>query len=258
MSLGVAFEGTQQTLTCTVDHNEPTPVSIFTDIQWSSEGEAIATEGNRISISPIDDMSSELTFSPVGITDSVVYHCTTVITTNLQNVVNATGVASSNLTVQGMIVLGILPVLVITMTIITVLLFIGFPDPNITINSNTFSFIGETFVLSCFVNTIDNLFGVLVNASIIRKGLVLNHTESEGDVIVDFSSTSVLMTDDVGEYSCDVSISEPMTNLSLVFSEGFNLSATSELYCFALSNLSINDYVYSSRCRYFVITYSNE
>ena len=147
---------------------------------------------------------------------------------------------------------------VITMTIITVL-FIGFPDPNITINSNTLLVIGETFVLSCSVNTIDNLFGVFVDASIVRNGLVLNHTENEGDFIVDFSSTSVLMTDDVGEYSCNVSISEPMINLSLEFSEDFNLSATSELYCFALLlNLFINDFIYSSRGRHFVSTYSNE
>ena len=107
MPLGVAYEGTQQTLTCTVDHIEPTPIPIFTDIQWSSEGEAIAIEENRINISPIGDISSELIFSPVGIADSAVYYCTAVITTNLQNVVNATGVESSNLTVQGMIVLGI-------------------------------------------------------------------------------------------------------------------------------------------------------
>ena len=102
-SLGSAYEGTQQILTCTVMPSHPTPDPIIIDIQWNINGEAVMTEEDRITITSIDSYSSELTFSPVGDADSGVYQCTAVVATTNQNVLNATGMSNNhNFTVDGM------------------------------------------------------------------------------------------------------------------------------------------------------------
>ncbi len=87
---------------------------------------------------------------------------------------------------------------------------------------------GNMLTLTCYIDTIDDLYNVTVSSSIIRNSNDVKSIESQGDAIVELTYNPLMATD-VGDYSCLTILMQQEINLNLTFSGVLNVSGISKL-----------------------------
>ena len=100
---GPLYEGTSQTLNCTVTLPDTVDTNVNVTVQWTAD-----TTSGRVSISPVSSMKSPfistLTLSPLNMTDATQYSCVATADSASQYITASSPGQSSveNVTVTGM------------------------------------------------------------------------------------------------------------------------------------------------------------
>ena len=95
--------------------------------------------------------------------------------------------------------------------------------------TNGTSVFGEDYILTCIVTIINSSYNVFTNTSIQRNEEVLAYTESDIESSTGYTFNPLYTTDVGSNYSCEVSVTQQAINLSLEFTEVFNVTGISKL-----------------------------
>ena len=91
--------------------------------------------------------------------------------------------------------------------------------------------VGESLVLNCTVDVLDDLYDINVDVSIVRNdGQVVTRDIGSGDATVNYT-LNPLRSSDAGSYQCLVNITQDDIDYQFVDTESTQVMLTSRFYC---------------------------
>ena len=91
--------------------------------------------------------------------------------------------------------------------------------------------VGESLVLNCTVDVLDDLYNIIVDVRIVRSvGVVIANDTRSGDATLIYT-LNPLRSSDAGGYQCLVNITQDDIDYQFVDTESTQVNLTSEFYC---------------------------
>lgn len=109
---------------------------------------------------------------------------------------------------------------------------IAIPIPIVTFNVTTGGLLGETLVVVCTVDLLDDLYNINVNVSILAwndEGLDIISTNTGSGDTTTGNTVPALSSSNAGDYQCTVNITQHVVNYEFSSIETRQLILTSEL-----------------------------
>ena len=109
---------------------------------------------------------------------------------------------------------------------------LAIPVPIVTFTATPSSqLVGESLVLNCTVDVLDDLYNINVDVRIVRSdGVVIANDTRSGDATLN-NTLNPLRSSDAGGYQCFVNITQDVIEYQFVDMESTQVMLTSEFYC---------------------------
>ena len=107
---------------------------------------------------------------------------------------------------------------------------LAIPVPVVTFTATPSSqLVGESLVLNCTVDVLDDLYNINVDVRIVRSdGVVITSDTGSGDATVDYT-LNLLRASDAGRYQCLVNITQDDINYQFIDTESTQVNLTCKL-----------------------------
>ena len=109
---------------------------------------------------------------------------------------------------------------------------LAIPVPVVTFTATpSTQLVGESLVLNCTVDVLDDLYNINVDVKIVRSdGVVIANDTGSGDATLNYT-LNPLRSSDAGDYQCLVNITQDVIEYHFVDLESTQVMLTSEFYC---------------------------
>ena len=221
------IRGTERTITCVVIFTPPLPDNPDASFAVLKDGVDITFDNNTRLIAVRVGTTSYLTFRPLDFSVSGNYTCVAtardfynnplIISSNASDYYNATVECKYIVMSNNLIYVFVMFVLAIPIPIV---IFTATPSSQL---------VGESLVLNCTVDVLDDLYNIIVDVKIVRSdGVVIANDTGSGDATEDYT-LDPLRASDAGGYQCLVNITQDDINYQFIDTDSTQVNLTCKL-----------------------------